>query len=626
MSNININKNMLDIMQQENLKLQSGSEIIIENPHIRVLEDLKRRNKDNGSVIAGEYFVGKYTYDETFKMINDYKKAFLSLDGNNSHSITVSSPAVISSVNAFYGAIDANKIVNSVGPGFLFAFPEKYMKEFESETLFIHEAFLNEAFINRLAASGVKNVVVTSTTDYMNPMVKEYAIKNGLVNKENFLDSYVKSGKKLPQGMQFIKLEEFAKTGAKIKEDVEFPYQEKQIAARFLTGATTSQIPKAVELYADGLNKMAQIYDKTWFDFKPGDRNTVFIPLFYATGAIHGVHAGLFSGLTNIYKPKYDRFAFAKDLMDSKAKIALVAPSHLATLVDSNLPDDSLNHVKYIFIGGEAIMPAQMEKFREASKRLGIEYILNGYGMTETGSMSGISDKVALSLDDVTIVPAPGVKYRIVDPITREELCDNQRGILEKWTPCACKDYTDPEKTKHLFTADGWVNTGDVAIRYSNGRYRVFGRETDYFTNNEKKYAMFDIEEEVIKHPGIAEAEVIKFDLNGQEYPAIIVVLKQEYQDKMPDILEYISHLTTPGLEYLIGTRFIDKFKTNPVTAKRDYLSLPEEKDGYYIFDNKNNIFYQTNLIGDNEANRFVISSNDLKIFASEKAKILMKK
>ena len=67
----------------------------------------------------------------------------------------------------------------------------------------------------------------------MNPMVKEYAIKNGLVNKENFLDSYVKSGKKLPQGMQFIKLEEFAKTGAKIKEDVEFPYQEKQIAARF---------------------------------------------------------------------------------------------------------------------------------------------------------------------------------------------------------------------------------------------------------------------------------------------------------------------------------------------------------------------------------------------------------
>ena len=95
MSNININKNMLDIMQQENLKLQSGSEIIIENPHIRVLEDLKRRNRDNGSVIAGEYFGGKYTYDETFKMINDYKKAFLSLDGNNSHSITVSSPAVI---------------------------------------------------------------------------------------------------------------------------------------------------------------------------------------------------------------------------------------------------------------------------------------------------------------------------------------------------------------------------------------------------------------------------------------------------------------------------------------------------------------------------------------------------
>ena len=132
-----------------------------------------------------------------------------------------------------------------------------------------------------------------------------------------------------------------------------------------------------MELYADGLNKMAQIYDKTWFDFKPGDRNTVFYSFILCNGSHTWSSCWLlFSGLTNIYKPKYDRFAFAKDLMDSKAKIALVAPSHLATLVDSNLPDDSLNHVKYIFIGGEAIMPAQMEKFREASKRLGIEYSL----------------------------------------------------------------------------------------------------------------------------------------------------------------------------------------------------------------------------------------------------------
>lgn len=623
MSKINVNEQMIVQLGQEKFKLQDRTGIIIENPHIRVVDDLKKRNEKNGKVIAGEYFGSRYTYDETFKMFEDYKRAFLSLDGKEPSSIAISSPSTIASVNAFYGAMDANKVVNAFGPGFLTAFPEKYLTDFDTKTVAIYDGFLNDDLIERLSKAGVKNVIVMSITDYMNPIVKFLGTKKGLIPKGDFLDNYIKSGKKLPQGMQFIRLKEFAKEGSKIKEDTKFPYEENQIAARFLTGATTSQIPKCVEIYADGLTKMANIYDNTWFDFKPGDRNTVFIPQFYATGAVHGVHAGLFGSLTNVYKPKYDRFAFAKDLIDSKANIALVAPSHLATLVDSNLKDNALNHVKYVFIGGEAIMPAQMEKFREAAKRLGIKYVLNGYGMTETGSMSGISDKVALSNDDVTIVPAPGVKYRIVDPQTREELGENQRGILEKWSPCECKGYTDPEKTRELFTEDGWINTGDVAIRYDNGRYRVFGRGTDYFTNNNNRYAMFDIEEQVLVHPGIAEAEVIKFEINNQEYPAIVVVLKQEWQDKMSEIVKYISSLKVPGIEYLLGTRFIDKFKTNLITAKRDYLSLPNEKEGYYIF--ANGSLYQTDIM-DNQLNCFKVSKDELKIYDSEKVKVLLKK
>lgn len=625
MNNIDINMKKIVQLGQENLKLQDRTEIIIENPHIRVVDDLIRRNANNGKVIAGEYFGSKYTYDETFKMFEDYKKAFLSLDGTNPSSITISSPSTIASVNAFYGAMDANKIVNAFGPGFLNVFPEKYIKEFDTKTVVIYDGFLSEEFIKKLSLAGVKNVIVISVTDYMNPIVKFIGTKKGLIPKGDFLDNYIKSGKKLPKGMQFIRLKEFAKEGSKIKENIKFPYEENQIAVRFLTGATTSQIPKCVEIYADGLTKMANIYDNTWFDFKPGDRNTVFIPQFYATGAVHGVHAGLFGSLTNVYKPKYDRFAFEKDLIDSKAKIALVAPSHLATLVDSKLEDNALSHVKYVFIGGEAMMPAQMKKFREAANRLGIQYILNGYGMTETGSMSGISDKVALSDDDVTIVPAPGVKYRIVDPETGKELGDNQRGVLQKWSPCKCKGYTDSLKTKQLFTLDGWVNTGDIAIRYDNGRYRVFGRETDYFVNNNNKYAMFDIEEKVLIHPGVAEAEVIKFEFKEEEYPAIIVVLKHDWKEKVDEVIKYISNIDVPGIKYLVGTRFVDKFKTNPITAKRDYLSLSKEKEGYYVFDSLNNLLYQTDIL-ENGFNRFIITKNDLEIFNSEKEKVLIKK
>lgn len=597
---------------------------LLSNKKLRIVEDLKERNKYFEKVTAGIYFENKFSYAQTFQMFEDYKKAFLSLSGKENETITLSAPATISSINAFYGAMDANKIVNSFGPGFLHAFTDKYIKEFESETIFIYDGFLNDEFINKLYKAGVKNVIVTSITDYMNPMVEFIGKKKGLIPKYDFLDNYVRSGKKFPQGMQFIKLSDFAKEGHKIKESIDFPYADKQIAARFLTGGTTSQIPKCVELYADGFNKMADIYDNTWFDFNPGDINTVFIPPFYATGMIHGVHAGLFSTLTNVYKPKYDRFAFGNDLYDSKARIALVAPSHVATLEESGLKDDSLKQLRYIFIGGEAILPSQMEKFRKTAKRLGIQHILNGYGMTETASMTGVSDKNSLSDDDVTIMPAPFVKFRIVDPDTHEELPDNTRGILEMSSPCVMAGYTDEELNKKIFTKDGWIHTGDVAIRYSDGRYRVFGRDNDYFTNNNQKYAMFDIEEEVLKHPAVLEAEVIKYKLNDEnEYPAIVVVVKQEWKNKLEEVLKYISNMKIEGMNYLIGTRFIDKFKTNPITSKRDYLILSLEKNGYYMYDNSINQIF-TRDIDDGEVLSYK-SDGEIIIFDSEKEKKIVK-
>jgi acyl-coenzyme A synthetase/AMP-(fatty) acid ligase len=583
-------------------------EIIIENPKRRIVEDLKIRNKDNMKGIAGEYFGSKFTYEQTFKMFDDYKKAFIAVDGLNEDTITISSPSTIASVNAFYGALDANKVVNMTGPGFLHAYTEQYTKRLNSKTVVMFDGFLSDDLIAKFQAAGVKNLIVTSITDYMNPIVTLILTKKGIISGKDYLDQYAKAHSGLPQGMEMMRMKDFAKLGSKMKESYNFPYEENKLAAYFLTGATTSQQPKCVKISADGLTKMASIYDHIWFDYKVGSRYCVLIPQFYATGAIHNIHTGFVGGLTMVYQPKYDRFSFAKDLANSKADLALATPSHVATLENCGLPDNALSHVKYIFIGGEAIMPAQMEKFRKAAKRLGIQYILNGYGMTETGSMSGVSDKET-PLDDVTISPIPGVEYRIVDPNTREILPDNTRGILEKKSPCATLGYFEEEKNKILFTEDGWINTGDVAMRYSNGKYRIFGRGTDCFTNGGKTYAMYDIEEQALKHPNVAEAEVIKFEINGEEYPAMVVVLNSNAVDKIADITKELCSIDVVGMEHFIGVRYVDKFKTHPVTSKRDYLSLQNEKKGYFFVDKDEKTFV-TNIGEGKQA----IDKNEIKV------------
>lgn len=191
-------------------------------------------------------------------------------------------------------------------------------------------------------------------------------------------------------------------------------------------------------------------------------------------------------------------------------------------------------------------MPAQMEKFRKTAQRLGIQYVLNGYGMTETGSMSGISEKDAIG-GDVTVVPAPGVEYRIVDIESGAILGDNERGILQKKSPCATAGYFETEKNKTLFTEDGWVHTGDVAVRYNDGKYRIFGRATDCFVNSGMRYAMYDIEERVLEHPGVAEAEVIKFEIEKEEYPAIVVVVNNEWKDRLVTLVKDLCSLDVSG-------------------------------------------------------------------------------
>lgn len=68
------------------------------------------------------------------------------------------------------------------------------------------------------------------------------------------------------------------------------------------------------------------------------------------------------------------------------------------------------------------------------------------------------------------------------------------------------------------------------------------------------------------------------------------------------------------GIEYSIGTKFIDKFKTNPVTAKRDYLSLVDDKYGYYSINRLTNRVMQTDLSVDNEALDYLIPDEEVVI------------
>ncbi len=83
-----------------------------------------------------------------------------------------------------------------------------------------------------------------------------------------------------------------------------------------------------------------------------------------------------------------------------------------------------------------------------------------------------------------------------------------------------------PDATAETFTSDGWFKTGDVAMRGSDGYYRILGRlSADIIKSGGYKISALDIERVLLEHPDIAEVAVFGLpdETYGERVAAVVV-------------------------------------------------------------------------------------------------------
>ena len=66
-----------------------------------------------------------------------------------------------------------------------------------------------------------------------------------------------------------------------------------------------------------------------------------------------------------------------------------------------------------------------------------------------------------------------------------------------------------PEKTNEAIDADGWLHTGDLAIREKNGYYRITGRLRDLIIRGGENVYPREIEELLYQHAAIQDVQII---------------------------------------------------------------------------------------------------------------------
>ena len=150
--------------------------------------------------------------------------------------------------------------------------------------------------------------------------------------------------------------------------------------------------------------------------------------------------------------------------------------------------------IKYVACGG-APLSLDLAHFYNG---IGLPMI-QGYGMTETAApfaATRVTDNVIGTVGQ----PAPGSSIRISD-----------EGELQVKGPNVFRGYHNlPEKTAEVFTADGWLRTGDLAEIDDAGRIIITGRLKDIIiTAGGKNVSPIPLEEEIAKCPIVEHCVVV---------------------------------------------------------------------------------------------------------------------
>ena len=581
--------------------------------------ELNNSRKENQS---SEQFGRKYTFEEEEKLMSFYAKAYSAFNNIENNSVTICALSTADIIQMVYGLSDIGIRTNFISNSILKNKPE-FLDALDADTLILLDVFVPQV-LESVAKSRVKNVIITSLADGSgNKVSKKVGAPKAMLSLKK--TQAVAACKKLlePLGKTVIDSKDFLKAGRLDKRKIESVYEPNKTMYVLYTGGSTG-IPKGVEISSEAINRNASTYIPLKFDVRVGDRNGVFIPLNHPTSWIQCIAVPWNYGTVQVYQPIYNRLTFSKDIIDFNLQIVMGAPSHYMTLQKSDLPDDSLSHLRWDFSGGEAVPYYLAQKINDALERLGVQnaYLGLGYGMSELASMAIYTPGVEGLVNKVGR-PIPGVECRIRDRITGEILEGSDvKGLLEVKSAMMMNGYwKNPELTASVYTDDGFMKSLDIATRDENGFYDVRGRADDSFAAQDGSIVdLFELEILMyeIGSDYVLEAEAVKLPIEGSEtcIPVIHLVLQPEYVGKEAEIIIKLTKACRERLEKCEmpeGFKIRTDFATNEVSAKRDYVILKKERDHYYRSD-KNDKLFEVSFNNNGKVTRRAIAPSDVII------------
>ncbi|MDR1737080.1 MAG: AMP-binding protein, partial [Oscillospiraceae bacterium] len=471
------------------------------------MENVARDYPDNDALVYHDRGL-RLSYREFNAVCRRAAKAFYALGVRKDDKVAIWAPNVPEWAITAFGCVKIGAVLVTVNTNYKIFELEYLMRQSDSKVLLFSDgikgsdylAILSELLEDRGRVPVLEHVIHLAKHDGSSPPV--------------------------PQGIS--EWDEFLKLGDGVSDEtldaVMAELDPDDIINMQYTSGTTG-FPKGVCLtHYNILNNGKSIGD--CMALTPKDRLCIPVPFFHCFGMVLAMMACVTHASAMVPVEVYSPLQVMQTVQGQRCTALHGVPTMFIFILEH--PDFEKFDFSSLRTGIMAGSTCPMEVMKSVQSRLNMREIVITYGQTESSpgiTMSQTDDPLEKRVSTVGRL-LPFVEAKIADPETGAELPDGTPGeICSRGYHIMKGYYKMPEATAQAIDAEGWLHTGDIGVRDSEGYYSITGRLKDMIIRGGENIYPREIEELLYTHPGVSDVQVVAVPSRkfGEEVCAFVI-------------------------------------------------------------------------------------------------------
>lgn len=578
---------------------EGAREEVEDKIHTKMYDYYRATFNDTDTLTALEYLGGKFTYGFVNEQIEKYAKAFKGYGLQQGDYVSVLLPNMPEIIYVKMALNRVGAVANLIDPRYNPNSARDLINASKSKMVICVLNKYDEAIKPIQNELNVEDIFTISPFESIT--LKEFDLQDGLLKqilgdgayfltetKQLIMDARAKYLKNT--GVQGIN--SLLKYGDNYAGTIDTPYVENAPATVLYTSGTTGGKLKGAVHTNEGYNGLHAQLQYVFPEQRPGMVFSGLIPIFLSYGSGVCMFNSLASRFDIKLHPTFKPSDFVKIIKKDQPNIIVGVPKFFQAMEESGEKVDSVSH---IIIGGDKILPKQVEEFKKYFDGIRIAI---GYGETELLGVISVTLEDGETLDS-SGTPMPNVKVKILDPVTHEELPFMAEGEAYISSVSAMLEYlNNKEETDRITfydpeTGEKYFATGDLMRMLPNGQLifedrikRLMKRPDGHQVN------AGTIEEVISEINGVKEVCVVGLkykDTMGVIPTAFVVADENMNQEELINSFEQASYeKLTSARDKALAYVFLNEMPYTP-NGKMDAFSLSnnnlDDIDDAYIVD-----------------------------------------